>query len=233
MRNNRRASKFTNQDGNTSPNGSNTLHKRRIAVSSIVIFAMMALLVSLILFGRQPIVLQSFEGIGNLSDTMVVTVADPTISQYLGSDNITCQPTLDTLDELEAFHIKLETAMDHIKQNEGGGLSIPAVCLYFEIGDYHLDVASQMLLSAFADSYCITNKMGKVEVSGFTCDFGTETYNLFLAQQRNNEVAKYLIKQGIPRQNINMKPYGESRNHEFQFDEEYLYRRVIVSILSE
>lgn len=51
----------------------------------------------------------------------------------------------------------------------------------------------------------------KVEITGHTCDIGTEAYNLDLSQRRATSVQRYLAGKGIDEGRIEVSYYGESR----------------------
>jgi len=49
------------------------------------------------------------------------------------------------------------------------------------------------------------------EVSGHTCDIGTDQYNMGLGQRRADAVKKYMVESGIDAGRISTKSYGESK----------------------
>ena len=50
----------------------------------------------------------------------------------------------------------------------------------------------------------------KAEIHGHTCSIGTETYNQGLSERRAAAVVNYLVSQGIDRNRLTMKGYGET-----------------------
>lgn len=58
--------------------------------------------------------------------------------------------------------------------------------------------------------YIQTLKGYKVEVSGHTDDVGGDLHNLHLSENRAKSVAEYLIKNGVNKNIITHKGYGES-----------------------
>ena len=48
-------------------------------------------------------------------------------------------------------------------------------------------------------------------IEGHTCDIGEEAYNMGLGQRRADAVAKYMVEQGIAKDRITAKSYGETK----------------------
>ncbi|MDP8222418.1 MAG: OmpA family protein [Candidatus Lernaella stagnicola] len=51
----------------------------------------------------------------------------------------------------------------------------------------------------------------KITVEGHTSNVGNDAYNMKLSQQRADTVRNYLIKKGIPAENLEVKAYGETK----------------------
>jgi outer membrane protein OmpA-like peptidoglycan-associated protein len=51
----------------------------------------------------------------------------------------------------------------------------------------------------------------KAEIQGHTCSIGTEEYNQGLSERRANAVIKYLLSQGVAKERLTMKGFGETR----------------------
>jgi len=49
------------------------------------------------------------------------------------------------------------------------------------------------------------------EIQGHTCSIGTEEYNQGLSERRANAVIKYLVSQGVAKERLTMKGFGETR----------------------
>jgi outer membrane protein OmpA-like peptidoglycan-associated protein len=64
------------------------------------------------------------------------------------------------------------------------------------------------VIDAAAASYR-TNGSARIDVSGFTDLAGTQAYNLRLSQRRADAVAGYLMKQGVPKNVMDVKWFGK------------------------
>jgi hypothetical protein len=81
--------------------------------------------------------------------------------------------------------------------------------IYFENNSVKLDINAKQLIKKAADDF-IKIQPRKVVVGGHTDRTGSLQHNMYLAGKRAREVAKLLIKQGIPENNIDIRSYGES-----------------------
>jgi outer membrane protein OmpA-like peptidoglycan-associated protein/tetratricopeptide (TPR) repeat protein len=59
--------------------------------------------------------------------------------------------------------------------------------------------------------YLQTNPKIKVQISGHTDDIGDKTYNQKLSEQRAASVVQYLIDEGIPKEQLDTKGFGEAK----------------------
>ena len=66
-------------------------------------------------------------------------------------------------------------------------------------------------LAAFVNGYLRKNKKLNVTIEGHADERGTREYNLALGQRRSESVASYLIANGIKRNQLSVKSYGEER----------------------
>ena len=82
--------------------------------------------------------------------------------------------------------------------------------VYFEFDKHHLDAEA---LERLADvRKVLDNHPGlRITVSGHADDRGSDSYNERLSRRRSGAVEKYLIAQGIDKDRIILKAYGESR----------------------
>ncbi len=82
--------------------------------------------------------------------------------------------------------------------------------IYFDEGSYELPEGAKpeldRLLRILKD-----NPAMKIEIVAHSDDEGDETENLILSQKRAQTVMKYLIRNGIPEQNLTSKGYGVSK----------------------
>ena len=82
--------------------------------------------------------------------------------------------------------------------------------VFFEFDSSELTVDAQATLDAQAawmQQYPDTN----ITIEGHADERGTREYNLALGQRRAESVANYLIANGVKRNRLNVKSYGEER----------------------
>ena len=82
--------------------------------------------------------------------------------------------------------------------------------VYFEYDQYNLTAKSIQALKGVSE---LMNKNSKITISieGHADERGTREYNLALGQRRAESVANYLISNGINRNRLITKSYGEER----------------------
>ena len=82
--------------------------------------------------------------------------------------------------------------------------------VYFEYDQYNLTAKSIQALKGVSE---LMNKNSKITISieGHADERGTREYNLALGQRRAESVANYLISNGINRNRLLTKSYGEER----------------------
>tara|TARA_B100001245_G_scaffold101806_1_gene74127 strand:+ start:594 stop:1067 length:474 start_codon:yes stop_codon:yes gene_type:complete len=82
--------------------------------------------------------------------------------------------------------------------------------IYFEYDQYNLTSKS---IQALKGVVSVMNKNEKITLSieGHADERGTREYNLALGQRRSESVASYLIANGIKRNRLITKSYGEER----------------------
>ena len=82
--------------------------------------------------------------------------------------------------------------------------------VYFEYDKFTLTSKSIQALKGVVD---LRNKNNKITISleGHADERGTREYNLALGQRRSESVASYLIANGIKRNQLSIKSYGEER----------------------
>ena len=81
-------------------------------------------------------------------------------------------------------------------------------CACFVVFCYNLTADARRVIDAAAASYR-TNGSARIDVSGFTDLAGTQAYNLRLSQRRADAVAGYLMKQGVPKNVMDVKWFGK------------------------
>ena len=82
--------------------------------------------------------------------------------------------------------------------------------IYFEYDQYNLTSKSIQALKGVV-SVMKKNKKITLSIEGHADERGTREYNLALGQRRSESVAGYLIANGIKRNSLITKSYGEER----------------------
>ena len=97
--------------------------------------------------------------------------------------------------------------------------------VYFEFDKSNLTSKSIQILKSVA-SALNENKSIQVTLAGHADERGTREYNLALGQRRAETVSDYFILNGISKNRISVKSYGEERPLAFgQDDESYSKNR--------
>jgi outer membrane protein OmpA-like peptidoglycan-associated protein len=56
----------------------------------------------------------------------------------------------------------------------------------------------------------LNNNWLKLDIAGYTCNMGSERYNLKLSKERANSVYEYLLEKGVEKERLNHTGYGEA-----------------------
>ena len=80
--------------------------------------------------------------------------------------------------------------------------------VFFDFDKYNLTPDARRVIEAAAQSYKATGS-ARIDVSGYTDLAGTQAYNLRLSQRRADAVAGYLMKQGVPKNVMDVKWFGK------------------------
>ena len=82
--------------------------------------------------------------------------------------------------------------------------------IFFDYDKYELRPESYFELDRFLQFYA---KMGtlNIVIEGHTDNIGSEKYNLELSRKRGKSVSNYFVDKGIPKNSIEVIPYGSSR----------------------
>jgi outer membrane protein OmpA-like peptidoglycan-associated protein len=80
--------------------------------------------------------------------------------------------------------------------------------VFFDFDKYSLTADARKVIEAAAASYKATGS-ARIDVSGYTDLAGTQAYNLRLSQRRADAVAGYLLKQGVPKNVMDVKWFGK------------------------
>ena len=82
--------------------------------------------------------------------------------------------------------------------------------VYFEYDKFNLTAKSIQALKGVSDLMLRNSKI-TLSIEGHADERGTREYNLALGQRRAESVADYLISNGVKRNRLNVKSYGEER----------------------
>ena len=82
--------------------------------------------------------------------------------------------------------------------------------VYFEYDKFNLTAKSIQALRGVSDLMQRNSKI-TISIEGHADERGTREYNLALGQRRAESVANYLISNGIKKNRLNVKSYGEER----------------------
>lgn len=79
----------------------------------------------------------------------------------------------------------------------------------------------------------LNNPEVKLEISGHTCDMGSDSYNLKLSKRRAQAVVDYLISKGVAAQRLTFEGFGETKplNSNANIAERQQNRRVEVKVI--
>jgi outer membrane protein OmpA-like peptidoglycan-associated protein len=81
--------------------------------------------------------------------------------------------------------------------------------VFYEVDSYRLASESMAELNKVA-RFLLENPGLTVEIGGHTDNTGTPEYNMVLSEQRAGAVVDYLVEQGVPRETLKGKGYGET-----------------------
>ncbi len=80
--------------------------------------------------------------------------------------------------------------------------------VFFDFDRYNLRDDARRVIEAAAANYKATGS-ARIEVSGYTDLAGTQAYNMRLSQRRADAVAAYLMRQGVPKNVMDVKWFGK------------------------
>lgn len=80
--------------------------------------------------------------------------------------------------------------------------------VHFALNSDVLTPASKSILDEVAD--IINDRSGKVEVAGYTCNLGTDAYNMGLSVRRADAVKDYLVSRGVNPDRLVVKGFGKT-----------------------
>lgn len=175
---------------------------------------------------------EGFEGVGEIQDTVSLSVSANEVKFDLSAATAVSSPvsTQNPISNLEDFkNVFAQNVADATRENSKD-VVIPSASPLFEINTDHLINDGNALVREFALAYNKTNKEAIILVEGYTCDLGEAKLNDKLSEVRAKTVKNILVNAGIPENKIEVKWYGESRFNEFKYSSKSEYRRVILSV---
>ncbi|WP_266205426.1 OmpA family protein [Pontibacter kalidii] len=124
--------------------------------------------------------------------------------------------------------VALDVHLDPIKS----GAAMVLSNLFFDTGKYHLEKKSKTELDKLI-SFMQQNPQVRIEISGHTDDVGSDKANQVLSERRAKSVVDYLASNGISKDRIRYKGYGETKPVKPNTSEEnrQLNRRIEMRVL--
>jgi peptidoglycan-associated lipoprotein len=82
--------------------------------------------------------------------------------------------------------------------------------ILFAFDDYSLSSKSEDRLNKIAE-WLKKNPDTRIQIQGYTCDIGTDEYNLALGEERAESALKYLERLGVDSSRVSRISYGKER----------------------
>jgi OOP family OmpA-OmpF porin len=133
---------------------------------------------------------------------LAAAASAPLLAKPLSSAAEEEPESADTRKEFRKAQRELRELVRKIKRKE-----IPSV--EFEFNSAVLRETSKVALDMVAD-LMLRHPDLKLMVFGYTCDIGSDEYNLWLSQKRTDAVKDYLVSRGVYGEFIKAKGYGEA-----------------------
>lgn len=118
-----------------------------------------------------------------------------------------------------AMKPKEETMPKEAAKPEEKPFDLAGSRIQFAFDDYSLSIKSENRLNKVAE-WLKTNPDTKVQIQGYTCDIGTDEYNLALGEERAESAEKYLERMGVNSNRLSRISYGKERPRVPNTDEE-------------
>lgn len=206
--------------------------KKKIITGSVLAVIIVAAIGSWFAFGNSPRTGEGFGGVGEVSDSMALSVDSNNVSINLAtmtaaSSSVSTQAPVSNLAD---FKHQLDKNVATASNGKEKQLVIPSVSPLFEINTNYFAGEGEALVKEFASAFAKTNKEAKLLVEGYTCDLGGNSLNENLSKSRAEAVKNVLIQAGVPEGQIEIKWYGKSRFKDFKYSDKSEYRRVVLSV---
>jgi outer membrane protein OmpA-like peptidoglycan-associated protein/tetratricopeptide (TPR) repeat protein len=111
-----------------------------------------------------------------------------------------------TPEDLSTNNVKVDVAVQTLKTGQSYNIND----ILYSTDSYELQENSKLILKLFSD-YLKENSSFKIAIHGHTDDQGDEASNLVLSENRAKSVVEYLVSQGISKNRLSFKGFGESK----------------------
>lgn len=135
-----------------------------------------------------------------------------------------------TIDNLKSFKELMEQNITAAQESNSNCVEIPSISALFAFNSAEIITADKELILEFINAYKQTNQQAKISVNGYACNIGPNEANNIISQARAKAVGDFMVGNGIPEGNIEIKWFGKSLNSQFDYPEMKDYRRVIVRV---
>lgn len=206
--------------------------KKRIYIGIALIVIVAAIIGSWFVFGNSPRTGEGFRGVGEVMDSMSLSVDTNKVSIDLATTTAASSSvsTQNPISNLADFKHELDKNVASVNNGDAKQLVIPTVSTLFEFNTSHFIGEGEALVKEFASAFNKTNKEAKLLVEGYTCDLGGISLNDRLSESRAEVVKDVLVQAGVPEEQVEVKWYGKSRFNEFKYSDKSEYRRVTLSV---
>jgi len=109
-----------------------------------------------------------------------------------------------------AMKPKEETMPKEAAKPVGNPFDLAGSRIQFAFDDYSLSGKSENRLNRVAE-WLKKNPDTRVQIQGYTCDIGTDEYNLALGEERAESAEKYLERMGVDSNRLSRISYGKER----------------------
>ena len=135
-----------------------------------------------------------------------------------------------TIDNLKSFKELMAQNIAAAQESNAKSIEIPCISALFAFNSAKMDAVGKDLILEFISAYKQTNQQAKITVNGYACNIGTNEANNIVSKNRATAVSDFMVSNGIPEDNIEIKWFGKSQNSKFDYPEMKDYRRVIIGI---
>ena len=135
-----------------------------------------------------------------------------------------------TIDNLKSFKELMAQNIAAAQESNAKSIEIPCISALFAFNSAKMDAIGKDLILEFISAYKQTNQQAKITINGYACNIGTNEANNTVSQARAKAVGDFMVSNGIPEENIEIKWFGKSMNSMFDYPEMKDYRRVIIGI---